>query len=70
MGIPNVAQARIDAVKSLRHSLISLAMHFKETGRSDKLDAIRLLLEDLPENSYEEVIRKHLPEIITKKVDI
>jgi hypothetical protein len=67
VGIPNVDKARVEAIQSMRHPLISLALHFKEANRPDKLEAIRLLLDDLPENSFEQEIRDRLPEIITKR---
>jgi len=66
LGIPNHPNARLDALKALCPSLTSLALNYKERKEANKLEAIRLLLEDLPEIFFEKEIREQLPEIVTK----
>jgi len=61
--VPKEKPRQLEIMKQLAHSLISIAMHDKETANHERLGAIRVLLRDIPPEFFPEEVRLHLPEI-------
>ena len=61
--VPPVADARVAIMRELSPSLISFALHYKESGSTEHLAAIRTLLADVSREHFSDVIREALPEI-------
>lgn len=62
--LPPNRDARDQITKELLPSLISLALYFKQNADIQSLEAIRILLKDVPAGFFEDPIREALPEII------
>lgn len=67
--VPSTSSARESIMRELAPSLISFGLHFKEANDAESLNAVRKLLEPVPEDFFPDPVREHLPEVITKKGD-
>jgi hypothetical protein len=65
--VPPVKEARTNIMKAIAPSLISFALHYKQSGMREHLGAIRTLLSDVPTEQFSEVIQQALPELFNSE---